>query len=366
MTAEVKKNKEFSTIEFIRLIGSPFYERSTERPSDDLLLSIYDRAFDDRVAPLYLHLFRYEGWHPELEEKYQNLLERQKMTQTVLVDLAKNLSQITLDEYVIMKSIKPYPAVPNDTDAVLFGGKKEFDNMLQSLYDLGYVFHEWAPMQTTLCDKRGIGKIGKGKKGGVYYIDLYQDISTDYVCYLDKASIKPFVYSETINGEVVQLLKPEVELAIILFHNLFPERSYQLEHFYMPLYYLAKADFDIELFLKFVKENHMDYAIRSNLTLIDDLHETCFGESPFVIKDLLIKMGRNEREAKRFSELGMQTPYMFSPRSFFATIWYKLADRAFVKSLFIQGLHMLNPVFFLDVVRSIRNRLSEYGTYHQE
>jgi hypothetical protein len=73
---------------------------------------------------------------------------------------------------VIIKSIKPYPAVPNDTDVLILGGKKEFKQTLDYLYAKGYIFHEWAPMQTTVYDPRGKGKIGKGKKGGTYYIDI--------------------------------------------------------------------------------------------------------------------------------------------------------------------------------------------------
>jgi hypothetical protein len=64
--------------------------------------------------------------------------------------------------------------------------------------------------------------------------------------------------------------------------------------------------------------------------------------------------------------MGDKTPYMFSPRTYWRTFCHKIKDSEALKSLFVQGLHMLNPVFFLDVMTSLRNRLSEKGTYHLE
>jgi hypothetical protein len=288
------------------------------------------------------------------------------MTLTVLSDLAGNLNQLRPDGYVIIKSIKPYPAIPNDTDVLILGNKKDFKDALSHLMGLGYEFHEWAPMQTTLYDPRGKGKIGKGKKGGTYYIDVYENISTDYVCYLDKMKIHPFIVEKTIKGKAVRLLEPEPELAIILFHNVFPERTYQLEHFYMPLYYLAKTDFDLPKFVAFVENNHLTYAVRTNLTLIEALHQKCFGGVPAPVRQLLDHWGRNLSEAQRFQAAGMETPYMFSPRTFWLTFLYKLADPAFLRSLFSQAFHMLNPVFSLDVLNSLIKRFSERGTYHME
>ena len=57
---------------------------------------------------------------------------------------------------------------------------------------------------------------------------------------------------------------------------------------------------------------------------------------------------------------------MFSPRTFWITFLHKIKDNAALKSLFVQGLHMLNPVFFMDVMASLKNRFSEKGTYHLE
>jgi hypothetical protein len=359
-------NNHIATTNLIKIIGSPFTTTDRDLVSEQELVDIYQQAFEDRVAPLYLSLYKNDNWNKDLIDLYQKMTEREKLTRSVLVDLADQLNQIIPNQYVIIKSIKPYPAIPNDTDVLILGNKKVFNKVLDELYGRGYVFHEWAPMQTTIYDSRGIGKIGKGKRGGTYYIDLYQDISTDYVCYLNKNNLKPYIYTKELEGVQVQLLRTEIEMAIILFHNIFPERTFQLEHFYLPLYTLSNSDFNPELFLTFVKNNKMCYAISSNLTLIATLHKECFGFVPEIIEQLLVVLGENKREKAKFSAQLMNTPYMFTPQSFFLTIIYKLSDYAFFKSLFIQAFHMLNPKFFLDVMNSLKRRLSEKGTYHLE
>jgi hypothetical protein len=174
------------------------------------------------------------------------------------------------------------------------------------------------------------------------------------------------VIERQVQGKTVRLLRPEPELAIILFHNMFPERTYQLEHFYMPLYYLSQDGFELDLFIQFAEENRLDFAIRTNLTLISELHQACFGSVPAPVIKLLTHWGRNLSEAESFEKNKLATPFMFSPRAFWTTFLSKLGDGAFTSSLFAQGLHMLNPVFMVDVIRSLAHRFSENGIYHLE
>ena len=357
---------EVATADLVKQIGTPFISDKVQRPCDTYLEQVYEKAFYERMAPLFLHKFRYEGWSSDLEERFRFIQNREETTLKVLSDLADNLNKWDGAGYSIFKSIKPYPAIPNDTDVLIFGGKEKFKSALSHLYECGYIFHEWAPMQTTLYDPRGKGKIGKGKKGGTYYIDIYSDISTDYFLYINKKSLLPYIENREMNGVKIRNVRKEIELAIILFHNLFPERTFQLEHFYMPLYLLKDDGFDMNTMIKFAEAQQLVYAIAANLTIVEYLHNKVFGFVPNKICQLLDKWHRNKFELNRFRERGDKTPYMFSPRTYWMTFFYKIKDNEALKSLFIQGLHMLNPVFFLDVMTSLKNRFSEKGTYHLE
>ena len=327
---------------------------------------VYDLAFSNRVALLYLDIHRKPSWSDYLLKRYTELQDRFTKTYSVIADLSTLLNNFCPNNYAIFKSIKPYPATPNDTDVILFGDKEEFKKIITHLYCYGYFFHEWAPMQTTICDPRGIGKTGKGKIGGTYYIDLYSEISTDYFLYIDKKCLKPYVFERQINGIKVKTLRQEIELAIILFHNVFPERTFQLEHFYMPLYLLVNQNFNLHTFIQFTESQKLVHAIATNLTIIEYIHQDIFGFKPDPIVNLLKRWGRNDFELNQFKQQGCEMPYLFSPKTFWKTFFHKSHDQSALKSLFVQGIHMLNPLFFADVVKSLRNRFNDKGTYHLE
>ena len=353
------------TEEIIKVIGSPFVSGKPE-VTEATLEKIYKQAFADRVALLYLEIHRKKDWSDFLEKKYQAMNDRRNRTLDVIASLGTTLNEFGVKDYAIFKSLKPYPATPNDTDVIVFGDKAKFKEALDSLYKKNYLFHEWAPMQTTLIHPKGKGKTGKGKKGGTYYIDMYSDISTDYFLYIDKKSLLPYVETRIIEGKEIQNVRKEIELAIILFHNVFPERTFQLEHFYMPLYHLQEEDFDVEIMLNFVREQKLTRALSTNLTLVEHMHKKIFGFVPGRISFILEQIGRNLPELERFIAKGEATPYLMSPKTFWLTFIDKTYDPAAFKSLITQGLHMLNPIFFIDVMNSLKNRFSERGTYHME
>jgi hypothetical protein len=351
---------------FYELLGSPFVDKPLRRFSDEELLEVYDLAFPNRVALLYLSRHRRQGWDPRLEEKFQTLKAREQMTFDVIAQLAGVLNEWRPDQYVIFKSIKPYPATPNDTDVICFADPAGYEEMYKHLLKRGYVFHEWAPQQRTVYDPRGAGKIGAGKKGGTYYIDLYTEISTDYFAYMNKRRLKPFVITRNINTVPVKLLRPEPELAIVMFHSVFPERTFQLEHFYLSLHTLAKPDFDLNAFIRFALESGSAYAIKSQVSLIAWMHGQHFGFVPAPVQRILDELGSNSREVARFKANEGRTPYMFSPRTFWSAFAIKALEWHCFKSLVWQGVKMLNPKFFIEVIRSIRLRMSEKGIYHLE
>lgn len=348
------------------LLGSPFVDKPLRRFSDQELLEAYDFAFPNRVALLYLSLHRRPGWDARLEEKYQALKTREQITFDVIAQVARVLNEWQPDQYVIFKSIKPYPATPNDTDVICFSGPAGYEEMYEYLLDKGYLFHEWAPQQRTVYDPRGAGKIGTGKKGGTYYIDLYAEISTDYFSYMNKHRLRPFVVTREMDGVPVKLLRPEPELAIVIFHSIFPERTFQLEHFYVPLYMLANPEFDLDTFIRFARESGVAYAVKTQCALIAWMHQKHFGFVPKPIERVMESLGTNPREAARLEAKEGRTPYMFTPRTFWTAFAFKALEWHCFKSLMWQGLKMLNPKFFIEVMRSIRLRMSEKGAYHLE
>ena len=148
--------------------------------------------------------------------------------------------------------------------------------------------------------------------------------------------LNDYIIQQDIQGVPVNLLRPEPECAIILFHSLFPERTYQLEHFYVPLYYLANKDFDIDLFIDFVRSNRMTRSVLASLEITDYLHRTYFGMTPAPLEHIFATLGRHRYERNRFRSHA-STPYMFSKKTFWAAFLNRNRDPYSLKSLGVQS-----------------------------
>ena len=84
------------------------------------------------------------------------------------------------------------------------------------------------------------------------------------------------------------------------------------------------------------------------------------------MKKILAALGENPREVARLEQFRLTTPYMFSPRTFWTAFALKATEWHCFKSLMWQGVKMLDPRFFLEVMGSIRLRMSAKGAYHLE
>ena len=87
-----------STFELIKIIGSPYGNQRTSIPVN-VLENIYEKAFADRVALLYLTLYRKPEWPKALESLFVNLKTRRKSTLSVISNLANVLNQYCPEEY---------------------------------------------------------------------------------------------------------------------------------------------------------------------------------------------------------------------------------------------------------------------------
>lgn len=359
--------KHDNTLTLIKMIGSPFANQyDNQRPSVDIdINSLYDLAFENRVELLFLKSLERFGLLESLQDKKREMEIRCSTTRKIAALTSSLLSEAHI-EHVVFKSIKPYPATPNDTDIVCLGDEKEYQRGLKALTDAEYTIQARAPMQTLLYHPWGEGKVGEGKKGGTYYIDLYRGVAVDYYEYVSKANLARYCVEREIEDKKVVLLLAEPELSIVMFHNVFPEKTFQLEHFYLCLYGIANPDFDLSRFIEFTETNSMTMAVRCNLTLIELLHEVVFGTVPHMVSYLLDRWGREESIVDSLKRNNYHTTFIFSASVFWRVFLSKQKDPFSRRSLMRQGFHMLNPAFFWDALTSAWTRTFEKDIYgHQ-
>lgn len=367
MNSQSKQKKQLE--QMFQVIGSPFVgQNKVNYPSPNEIDELFELSFENRVGLLFLDVCRKGGVKLSSNGigNLEKLEKRRKDTDAILIKLAKLLDKVHKGKWVYFKTLKPFPSTPNDTDWFPFD-EKDHGWLCEYLLNSGFKFLEEAPLQTTLIDESGDGKADSDKRGGVWYIDCYRAPGADYFKYLDPAKMERHRKIFEVQGHELPGLQSEAELAAICFHNVFPERTYSLETFYLILHYLkeiAEAGRAME-FVKTVRENHMTRAVSANLSVTKALHLKYFGESPEILDLLLKKFWSAKKEGEYLSKLNYQLPYNFKNSTFWLCFLEKLKDPISFKSIWVQALHMLNPAFAWGALKIIWKRTRPGSIYKQ-
>ncbi len=304
---------------------------------------------------------------PKALELHASLMTRRRETDRVVAKLARRLDEVAKGEWALFKSIKPFASTPNDTDWFPFDAGRH-----KALVDHlcapggGFKWMETAPRQTTLIEEGGTGLTDTTKKGGIYYIDCYVAPSTDYFIYLDPRRMRGYTEIFEVAGYPVPILQPHAELTSILFHNVFPEKSFTIESYYLVKRYLDLMEErgTMEAFVELCRAQKVDYASAVNLALTRDIDAAQFGITDPRIQRILDGLGFGNLTIKGFDPAGA-FPYEFPASVFWRAFASKQRDRTSFLSTLNQFVHMLNPVFFADVVRIVWRRTVKGGVYEQ-
>ena len=311
----------------------------------------YESAFANRVEYFFLHAIGASSPEHPLFARWRECMERSQQTARVVVDVDRALDEAGID-HAIFKSIKRYPATPNDTDVLVLGDEKEYRLARQALVRQGYIELGVAPMQTLLAHPSGVGRVSRDKSGGTYYVDLYRGVAADYFEYVAKDAIASNLARRQVGEDMVTAVAPECELGIVMFHNVFPEKTFHLEHYYQFALELTDPGFDVDRFLAFVRDNALDYAVARNVEVMGWLERRVFGDVSAPISTVMRSLGRRVRH---------RGPVEVLPRAFSATVFWrcfvsKLRDPSSRRALGVQARKMMDRQIFFDTMRSAWSR----------
>ncbi len=358
----------------MKVLGTPFSEESFfngDQLRDFELHDLFEIAFENRVGLFFLERLSQAGvsFDEYLQFEYKSLWKRYYETQDVIKKLAMCLNKVAPEHYSLFKSIKPFLSTPNDTDFFPFGDRKLHREIVQFLLENGYFLLEEAPLQTTIIDSRGAGKVHSDKRGGTYYIDCYMEPGADYFIYFDNRKLIPYVMDYYIDDVPVRTLNCIADLGVIMYHSCFPEKTYSMETFYLILYFLKKIqekeEGGINSFISFCRENHITTAVKAGATITMLLHRQLFGFVPTPLTVLVEDLGYDEGEGRHIIAKDFIFPYNFSLSTFSFAFLEKLREKKSLISFGNQLLHMLNPVFAYEVVNIIWKRCRGGGIYKQ-
>ena len=365
-----REGEDNHTIHILQRIGSPTGTNQVNfgnpLASFKDIHKEFECAWANRIGLLYLLSIPEQKLPMDLLAKRMNLQERESKTLNVVSRISLALQEGGF-RHVIFKSIRPFPFTPNDTDVLILEPPKRFGEVTCYLLDYGYKLLGYAPLQTLLYDPAGEGKVNIKKDGGIYYIDLYRSAGSDYFIYLDSRYATTQLNFVRIFDVEIPLLCPELELAVLLYHNVFPENTYHLEHFYLIMYYLyGKQKIDTLEFVKQVRRNHFVIPVRANLSITSRLHEMAFGYAPERLIEILDIIGKDVLGVQQLERHNYRIPYYFHPRTFICSALAKLVEWPSFRSLFVQGFYMLRPRFMRNALLALLKRIKGYGVYEQK
>lgn len=368
MTASKEKKLE-QLKQMFHVIGSPFANnKDVTLPTMEAIDELFEFSFENRVGLLFLQQCKDLGAElsPAGQENYKKLDQRRSDTEDMLIKITGLLNEIHKDNWVMFKTVKPFPSTPNDTDWFPFD-EKDHPRLCQHLLDSGFSFLEEAPLQTTLIEDSGVGTADSDKRGGVWYIDCYRAPGADYFKYLDPAKMKRHLIQTEVKGVMIPNLASPAELTAICYHNVFPERTYSVESFYLILHYLKDMQDKnlIDDFIATVNENFVPRAVSANLAVTRALHKHHFGFVPSILDELLNIFDKSIGEEVTLNSDNYYLPYNFNNSCFWLCFLEKLRDPISMRSIFVQAFHMLNPAFGWGALKIIWKRTRPGSIYKQ-
>jgi len=152
-----------------------------------------------------------------------------------------------------------------------------------------------------------------------------------------------------------------------MIHNVFPEKTYSIETFYLIMHYLAEIERrgQRDEFIAAVRNNCCARAASANLAVTAALHQRHFDFVPEPLTALLTAFPSGRAEGRLLASGERSLPYNFSNTCFWLVFVEKLRDPISIRSACVQLLHMMNPFFFFYVMRIIWKRTRGGGIYKQ-
>lgn len=339
-----------STFKLASFLGSPFVEG---KKSDKFVFTskekvkLYQLAYNNKIGLFFLQCLKdICELSPQLEDNYAEDMDRFTETTKTAVFLSSKLKNITSD-FAIFKFLKPYPHTPSDVDVLFFLPKDEYFETVDCLLKDSYYKIGECPSQVVVYDLRGgveqmDTRVVEGKKGGRYYIDLYNDVSVSHFTYINKEDLSDYIVEiDSLEGKI-QTLDPVAELPVVLTHSIIPEQLFTLADYYVALHYINKMkETELKKMVSIFKSNDVTRAGLSSLSMVSSLHKKLYGFSPDKIDYLLKNLGWNSKIPKLSNDFSM--PYRHDISTLVSIMAERVTNNVGAKSMAKQTLFMANP-----------------------
>jgi hypothetical protein len=340
--------------DLMSLIGTPFNESKTldEVEYDEL----YQLAKKNKIGLLFLESLERKN----MIGRYGNELNNQRRifaTQKTTAARAANILNKAKCTYAIVKSIYPFAATPNDVDLLILGETTQYNTAVGAMLSSNYeVVGKEAPLEICLHDsihaKHFNDPSKKFESKDEYDVDIYKEIGAGHIIYMNKSKLIKYIAHTTIKNTSVNVLETPAELALAIFHSIYPERIYTLLLHYFILYSIYEMDSKaIDEFISICHIHKMGRAAALVLMVTRAIQNSCFGNAPKILSDLSRALVGETREI-----CVNKVPFLYSFKMLAGCFWEKKRDRIFIFSFIRQLTSMLNPRYMRFILNVYTDR----------
>ena len=343
-----------SSAALLEIIGIP--NRLSERKASrnfNLTTSpetLYSLACKNKIGLLFLQAFLRSFSY----ESFDHLLDKEFNSYTHLIQTAQRASSIlerTKVRYAVIKSVMPFPAVPNDVDIVIFDDMESYRRSLEALKNNYFEpLGESAPLEDCLHDTTRGGRHLDPAVKDPFDVDIYREIGASHIIYMNKNKLERYCTNKTVDNRYsFSVLEKPAEMAVYMFHSIFPERIYTLLLHYYILYTIEEMNqSQTDEFVSICVENRITRAVLNCLRITENIQKQYFGQC----EDKITRLRQRFGPKKQFEIFCL--PFKYPLSMIMDSFWNKKTDLVFTKSV-------LNQVFHLIKSREIRNHvINEY------
>lgn len=355
----------------LQIIGTPYIDKRIVEPAESRAL--FATAHHNRVGLLYLRELEETNRLNILRPQYERNLKRYCQLHYDLRRLLPVLDDLGLP-YVLLKTLRYYPANPNDIDVLIFD---DFESKLRELtFELEKLGYKKYTKGNNLYNFNRVGKVGfwdykrvgrdsKDHDPSTYLdLDIYGEIMVEELVHGDKTILSNDAIIETYtnffdsSSTTARVLSPAADLFYVYFHSIFPTRNLGLEIFYTTLCNLLHfREGDYERFAELTKMSRLTKEIIYSLNLVSDLYNTVFDtkcEGLEVLLDSLSKSGITGSSS--FEKKEITFPYAFSTSFFFLAGMKSSLHRKGLQSLLAILVKSFYPPYAANIIRGTFSR----------
>lgn len=357
-------NKKFNSIELLKIIGSPLINKKF---TGKIIESkeLFNYAFRNNIEMLYCQKLVDSNNLSILIIKFTELKKRVLDSQKSVIKISKILKKENII-HAVTKTIRPYPATPNDSDILYLGDLENYQEATNILVENGYKITAPNAMQYELFDASVEENYNDKKSGGRFYIDFYRELAADYMPYMDSNLLKNEIKNIEVLGENVCVLEDKAEIIVLALHSVLMHRIIPMEVIYTYSYIFDKmSESELNEIWKFVKLSHGEVAFRAVMTIMYVLYDKSFDYIPQEITFFINKIGLSKREKKELIKNNLKMPHIITLRTFIYSVFSKIRGKRARQGFFKELFHMLNPFFAIEVFYHMlsKNRIEEHSDH---